>query len=47
MSPGVQLVERWQLIYRGWSALAKVGQDIDPGGCWGLVYATLLGFTEA
>lgn len=37
MSPGVQLVEKSPWIQVGWSALAEVGQDIDPGGCWGLV----------
>lgn len=42
MSPGVQFVERWQQITGGWSGLAKVGQDKDPGGCWGLVYAAFL-----
>lgn len=42
MSPGVQLGEKMAIDTGGWSGLARVGQDKDPGDCWGLVYAALL-----
>lgn len=36
MSWGIQLVKRWYLMWMGWSTLAEVEQDTDPGGCCGL-----------